>query len=114
VGRVLFKTVFKGNEALEGKIVRVTIEGGDGAKESRGMARCLRKLREGDTRIFFYNLGPGGDEMGNQTSVPLPPALSVMAAVRNAVKGKTYISTICHILLTWFSYTYNQTQQICK
>lgn len=96
VGRALIKTVFKGDENLEGKVVSVTIEGGDGSKESRGMARCLRKLREGDTRLFFYsgvNLVVSGGgwrtwTMVNQTSVPLPPALSVLATVRNAVKGK--------------------------
>lgn len=100
VGRVLVKTMFKGmNESLEGKIVSVTIEGGDGSKESRGMARCLRKLRAGDTRIFFYSgVNGGGWTLGNQTSVPLPPALSVLAAVRIAVKG----ACVCFSVSTLF------------
>jgi hypothetical protein len=96
------KTVFKGpTSGLEGTLVMLTIEpGGDGSKEARSMSRCLRKLRTLDTRVFFYKTGRrnsnNNDEevddeillkLTNQSFVPLPPTLHVLAAVRSAVKG---------------------------
>jgi hypothetical protein len=89
------KTVFKGDEeALEGKVVGVTVhEGGDGSKEARSLGKCVRKLRVGDTRVFFYkddvDDGKSGVlDMRNQSCVPLPPTMAVLSSVRNAMRGK--------------------------
>jgi len=114
------KTVFKGPANMEGTLVMLTVEpGGDGSKESRSLSRCLRKLRTLDTRVFFYKTGTSGKEgsssknngyemlltLTNQSFVPLPPTLHVLAAVRSAVKGNSILS----LLLLYYISLYHRT-----
>jgi len=103
--RVRVKTVFKGKQRLESRVLVVLIK----AMEK---GRCFSRIKAGDTRIFFYkdipsavritrsrlarsgtvseNVGVNLNDLDfmNQTIMPLPPRLQVFNVVRAAVKGK--------------------------
>lgn len=65
--QVLVKTIFKGaSKSIEDTKVTVFVDPNELVKQaSRGMARCVRKLRALDTRLFFYSSIENGYGVSN-------------------------------------------------
>lgn len=64
---VLVKTVFKGGtKDMEDTTVFISVDPNEVIKQGKSVARCVRRLRALDTRLFFYKaFGSDGDGLEN-------------------------------------------------